>query len=92
MASPPAWVGAQLVTHAIAMHATAYAPLALTVKRSDTVLWVKKAPSHTRSRPWASLIPRASPPALGGSTRRKVGNYSYICTFHPNMVDAPRAE
>ena len=87
VASLPAWADGKPVTHTIAMHATAYAPLDLTVQRGDTVVWVNKDPfPHTAT---AKGVFDSKSIAAGDSWKykaRKAGDYTYICTFHPNMV------
>lgn len=92
-ASLPAWADAKPVTHTIVMHATSYAPLALTVKRGDTVVWVNKDPfPHTAT---SKGVFDSGSIAAGASWKykaRKAGDYTYICTFHPNMVGTLRVE
>ena len=92
-ASLPAWADAKPVTHTIVMRATAYAPLALTVKRGDTIVWVNKDPfPHTAT---AKGVFDSTSIAAGASWKyqaRKAGDYKYICTFHPNMVGTLRVE
>ena len=85
VASPPAWADAKPVTHTIVMHATA--------KRGDTVVWVNKDPfPHTAT---AKGVFDSKSIAAGASWKyktRKAGDYTYICTFHPNMVGTLRVE
>ena len=91
--SLPAWADATPVTHTVVMHATAYAPLALTVKRGDTVVWVNKDPfPHTAT---AKGVFDSKSIAAGASWKykaRKAGGYTYICSFHPNMLGTLRVE
>ena len=93
VANLPAWADGKPVTHTIVMHATAYAPLALTVQRGDTVVWVNKDPfPHTAT---AQGVFDSKSIAAGASWKykaRKVGDFTYLCTFHPNMVGTLRVE
>lgn len=93
LTSLPAGADTKPVTHTIVMHATAYAPLALTVKRGDTVVWVNKDPfPHTAT---AKGVFDSRSIAAGASWKykaRKAGDYTYTCTFHPNMVGTLRVE
>jgi len=93
LTSLPAGADTKPLTHTIVMHATAYAPLALTVKRGDTVVWVNNDPfPHTAT---AKGVFDSRSIAAGASWKykaRKAGDYTYICTFHPNMVGTLRVE
>ncbi len=91
--SQPAWADAKPVTHTIVMHATAFAPLALTVQRGDTVIWVNKDPfPHTATAKGAFDSKSIAAGAAWKYKARKAGEYKYLCTFHPNMVGTLRVE
>ena len=81
------------VTHTVAMKATSYAPLALTVKLGDAVVWRNEDPfPHTAT---AAGVFDSKSIAAGASWRYKpdaVGEYAYICTFHPNMKGTLKVE
>lgn len=83
------WSGSALsaaTTHTVIIEATSYAPLVLTVKRGDTVVWINKDPfPHTVTA--EGSFDSKSIPAGGKWTYKagKVGDHAYTCTFHPNM-------
>ena len=81
------------VTHTVAMKATSYAPLALTVKLGDAVVWRNEDPfPHTAT---AAGVFDSKSIAAGASWRYKpdaAGEYAYICTFHPNMKGTLKVE
>jgi plastocyanin len=74
--------------HTVVIEATGYKPLALEVKRGDTVVWVNKDPfPHTATATAKGGFDSGSI-AAGASWKRvfaKPGDYAYICSFHPNM-------
>ncbi len=73
-------------THTVVIEATAYAPLTLTVKRGDTVIWVNKDPfPHTVTSAGAFDSKSIAAGASWKYKASKAGNYAYTCTFHPNM-------
>jgi plastocyanin len=79
--------------HTVVMQATSYSPAALTVKRGDTVVWRNDDPfPHTATA--AKGFDSKSIPAGGSWTfePRVAGDYSYTCTFHPNMKATLRVE
>jgi plastocyanin len=77
---------AAATTHTVVIEAVSYKPETLTVNRGDTVIWVNKDPfPHTVTA--KGLFDSHSIDA-GKSwkyTTKKAGEFSYICTFHPNM-------
>ena len=81
------------VTHTVVMKATSYAPMALTVKLGDVVVWRNEDPfPHTAT---ATGVFDSKSIAAGASWRYKpkaVGEYAYICTFHPNMKGTLKVE
>ena len=80
-------------SHAVAIDGVSFKPEALTVQRGDTVVWVNKDPfPHTVT---ASGSFDSHSIAAGASWKfvaRKAGDYSYICTLHPNMNGTLRVE
>ena len=88
LASSAALPAGRAATHTVVIEATSYKPLALEVKRGDTVVWVNKDPfPHTATATAKGGFDSGSI-AAGASWKRvfaKPGDYSYICTFHPNM-------
>ena len=73
-------------THTVVIDGVKYEPETLTVKRGDTVVWVNKDPfPHTVT---SKGVFDSQSMAAGKSwkyTASKVGEFTYICTFHPNM-------
>jgi plastocyanin len=80
-------------THTVVMKATSFAPLTLTVKLGDAVVWRNVDPfPHTAT---AAGVFDSKSIAAGGSWKYKpkaIGEYAYICTFHPNMKGTLRVE
>ena len=77
---------AKSATHKVIMKATSYAPMALTVKRGDTVVWVNEDPfPHTVTSSGAFDSKSIAAGASWKYKPRKAGVYAYTCTFHPNM-------
>jgi plastocyanin len=77
---------AKPVTYTVVIEGTAYAPETLTVKRGDTVVWVNKDPfPHTVTSKAAFDSHDIAPGKQWKYTPRTLGEYSYACTFHPNM-------
>jgi len=74
------------VTHTVVMKATSFAPLTLTLKLGDAVVWRNDDFfPHTATAPG---IFDSGSIAVGASWKyqpKAVGEYAYICTFHPNM-------
>ena len=92
-AGSPAFAAGPAATHTVVMQATSYAPLVLTVKRGDIVVWVNKDPfPHTATS--AGVFDSKSI-AAGASWKYKantLGDHPYTCTFHPNMRGTLRVE
>ena len=81
------------VTHTVVIDGTKYVPDALTIKRGDTVVWVNKDPFPHTATAKGSFDSRSI--AAGKSWKwspRKTGDYSYICTLHPNMTGTIKVE
>ncbi|MEO6660581.1 MAG: cupredoxin domain-containing protein [Burkholderiaceae bacterium] len=80
-------------THKVIMKATSYAPLALTVKRGDTVVWVNEDPfPHTVTAAGAFDSKSIAAGASWTYKARKAGEFAYTCTFHPNMKGTLKVE
>jgi plastocyanin len=81
------------VTHTVVMRATSYAPLALTMKLGDMVVWRNEDPfPHTAT---AAGVFDSKSIAAGASWKYRpeaAGEYAYICTFHPNMKGTLKVE
>lgn len=77
---------AKPATHTVVIKSTSYAPQVVTVKRGDTVVWINEDPfPHTVT---AAGTFDSKSIAAGGSWKFKplrVGEFTYTCTFHPNM-------
>jgi plastocyanin len=72
--------------YTVVIEGTAYAPETLTVKRRDTVVWVNKDPfPHTVTAKSAFDSYDIAPGKQWKYTPRKLGEYPYTCTLHPNM-------
>ena len=80
-------------THTVVIEGTNYAPVTLTVKRGDTVVWINKDPfPHTVT---AKGIFDSRVIAAGRSwryTARKPGEFAYICDLHPTMRGTLKVE
>lgn len=73
-------------THPVIIEATSYAPAVLTVQRGDTIAWINKDPfPHTVTAAGGFDSKGILPGGTWKYTARKVGEYAYTCTFHPNM-------
>jgi len=74
------------VTHTVVMKATSYAPLELTVKLGDAVVWRNEDPfPHTATAAGLFDSQSIAAGALWRYQPKVAGEYAYICTFHPNM-------
>lgn len=84
---------APATTHTVVMKATSYAPLALTIKRGDTVVFVNEDPfPHTVTAAGAFDSKSIAAGASWKYKPRHAGEYAYTCTFHPNMKGTLRVE
>lgn len=83
---PAARSAQKSIQHTVLMEATAYAPIALTVRSGDVIEWVNKDRfPHTVT---SEGVFDSGSIAAGASWRLrpdKPGRYPYICVFHPNM-------
>ena len=81
------------VTHTVVMKATSYAPLTLTIRRGDSVVWINQDPfPHTVTSAGAFDSKSIAAGASWKYKPRRVGEYAYTCTFHPNMKGTLRVE
>jgi len=75
-------------SHVVTIEGFAFKPQALEVKAGDTVEWVNKdILDHTATSVHPGFDSKAIHP--GGKwrwTAQRVGQYPYICAFHPNMT------
>jgi len=81
------------VTHTVVMKATSFAPLTLTLKLGDAVVW-RNDDFFPHTATAAGVFDSRSI-AVGASWRyqpKAVGEYAYICTFHPNMKGMLKVE
>ena len=89
----PVWAADKPATHTIAMQATIYAPLALTVKRGDTVVWVNNDPfPHAATSEGHFDSKSIAADASWKYKASEVGDFAYTCTFHPNMKGTLKVE
>ena len=73
-------------THTVTIDGLVYSPDTLTVNRGDTIVWVNKDPFPHTVTAKGAFDSRGI--AVGKSWKyvaKKPGEYSYICTLHPNM-------
>ena len=81
------------VTHTVVMKATSFAPLTLTLKLGDAVVW-RNDDFFPHTATAAGVFDSGSI-AVGASWKyqpKAVGEYAYICTFHPNMKGTLKVE
>ena len=79
--------------HTVTIEATSYKPETITVKKGESVTWVNKDPfPHTVTA--AGKFDSKSIAANGKWTYKatKAGEFSYICTLHPNMKGTIKVE
>ena len=79
--------------HEVVIDGTHYSPGTLTVKRGDTVTWVNKDPfPHTVTAAGTFDSGQIRANGKWKYVARKPGEYSYICTLHPNMKGTLRVQ
>jgi plastocyanin len=77
---------AAATTHTVVIDGVKYDPEALTVNRGDTVVWVNKDPfPHTVTSKGAFDSHSIAAGRSWKYSASKAGEFTYICTFHPNM-------
>ena len=78
---------AQAETIAVAMNNVAYAPLTISARVGDTIVWTNNdIVAHTataRDKAWDVMIPAGKTARIEMKT---AGSIEYYCRFHPNMV------
>jgi plastocyanin len=80
-------------THKVVIDGLKYEPETLTVKRGDTVIWTNKDPfPHTVTAPGKFDSHDIAADGQWKFVARTAGEYSYICTLHPNMKGVLRVE
>lgn len=88
-----AFSAAAAQTHTVVVEGVKYDPESLTVARGDTVIWVNKDPfPHTVTSKGAFDSHDIAAGKSWKYTTRKAGEYSYICTLHPNMKGTLKVE
>lgn len=78
--------GEKAASHTVIIEGVAYQPAVLVVTRGDAVVWVNKDPFPQTVTARGAFDSHDIP--AGASWKyvaRKTGNYTYICTRHPNM-------
>ena len=87
------WFGAAAIddavaatTHTVVIDGVKYEPESLTVKRGDMVVWVNKDPfPHTVTSKGAFDSHDIAAGKSWKYTASKAGEFTYVCTLHPNM-------
>ena len=70
----------------VVIDGSTFAPATLTVKKGETVTWVNKDPfPHTVTSAGKFDSKSIAPNARWSWRAKAPGEYSYICTLHPNM-------
>ncbi len=78
--------GPSPATHTVVIDGVQFVPETLTVARGDTVVWVNRDPfPHTVTSPGAFDSHEIAAGSQWKYTPRKVGEFPYTCTLHPNM-------
>jgi plastocyanin len=82
------------VTHRVAIDATSFQPMTLTVKAGDTIVWVNKDPfPHTVTSEAGGFDSRTIAADESWSYKAsKKGEFPYICSFHPTMTGTLRVK
>ena len=85
LASSPATARAETIN--VAMTNVAYAPVTISARVGDTIVWTNNdIVAHTataRDKSWDLM---AMPKKTVSFTVKKAGSIEYYCKFHPNMV------
>ena len=81
-------------TRTVVIDALVFAPVSLTVKAGDTVVWANKDPfPHTATSKAGRFD--SGEIAAGGSWKivaKRKGEFSYVCSLHPTMKGTMRVE
>jgi plastocyanin len=73
-------------THTVTIDGLKFDPDPLTVNRGDTIVWVNKDPfPHTVTAKGAFDSHDIAAGKSWKYVAKKAGEYSYVCTLHPNM-------
>lgn len=79
--------------HTVTIADMKFTPAAITVKKGDTVTWVNKDIfPHTATAAGTFDSREVKPNAKWTYRATKAGDYSYICTLHPNMKGTLKVE
>ncbi len=83
---PGSILAGKAARHTVRIRGVKFEPDTIEVNRGDTIVWVNQDPyPHTVTAP--GVFDSHSIPA-GGKWQyvaRKAGDFSYVCTLHPNM-------
>jgi plastocyanin len=80
-------------THRVVIDGLKYEPETLTVRRGDTIVWTNKDPfPHTVTAAGKFDSHDIAADASWKYVARTAGEYTYICTLHPNMKGTLRVE
>ncbi len=91
--APAAEPAGKPASHNVAIEGVAYQPAVVVVRRGDTVAWVNKDPfPHTVTAPGAFDSHDIPAGATWKHVARTPGDFSYICTLHPNMKGTLRVQ
>jgi plastocyanin len=73
-------------THTVTIDGLKFEPDPLIVNRGDTIVWVNKDPfPHTVTAKGAFDSHEIAAGKSWKYVAKKAGEYSYVCTLHPNM-------
>jgi plastocyanin len=90
---PSAVAGAKPVSHTVVIQGLKNVPETLVVKRGDTIRWINKDPfPHTVTAKGVFDSGSIAPEGSWRYTATITGEFSYTCTFHPNMKGTLRVE
>jgi plastocyanin len=77
----------------VTIEATSYKPDAITVKKGESVTWVNKDPfAHTVTAAGKFDSRSIAPNGKWTYKAAKAGEFTYICTLHPNMKGTIKVE
>jgi plastocyanin len=87
---PSAACGPTPVTHTVTIDASRFEPASLTVAPGDTVVWINKdIIPHTATSPAGAFDSGGLMLGQSWTYRpRHVGDFAYVCAFHPTMTAA----
>jgi len=82
------------VTHNVTIEAVAFTPSSITVKAGDSIVWANKDPfPHTVTSKAGGFDSLPLQPDRSWTlTPSTPGEFTYVCTLHPNMTGTIRVE